>query len=187
MLLVTVEQDGGIKIFSLVSLESQPVSNFVDETIILKQATIVLTEYVNIFVEKKSGLYWQPTINKFRNDSRRPTEIFLNFYWYIITTENSHHSGTSDSTSLLFVSFSEDLLFDVFNRKLLTLNTLYWLRFANYQQEGNIYEYLQFPIWSSTFSSQYYHFSLFNYNSKPAQSQSLIPQFFEILCLIPQF
>ena len=77
---MTVEQDGGIKIFSLVSLESQPVSNFVNETMILKQATVVLIEYVSIFVEKKSGVYWQSTINKLWNDSRRPTEIFLNFY-----------------------------------------------------------------------------------------------------------
>ena len=84
LLLVTVEQDGGIKIFSLVSLESQPVSNFVDETIILKQAAVVSTEYVNIFVEKKSGVYWQPTINKLRNDSRRSnrdfSEVLLIYY-----------------------------------------------------------------------------------------------------------
>ena len=39
-----------------------------------------------------------------------------------------------------------------------------WLRFENYQQGENTYEYLWFPILNSAFSSPNHHFSLFNYN-----------------------
>ena len=61
----------------------------------------------------------QPFINKLGKDSRRPPEIILNFYSYVTTTENSDHSGASDFSNLLMISFSK-----IYFLKFLILNTL---------------------------------------------------------------
>ena len=56
LLFVTVEQNRSIIIINLACSESQPVSNSVDQTIILNQAAAILREDVNTFVEKTSGV-----------------------------------------------------------------------------------------------------------------------------------
>ena len=94
----------------LSSFESQPVSNFVDKTIILKQAAAILKKDANTFFEEISGVSRPPAINKLGKDSKRPPEIILNFY-YVISIESSFHSAVSNSINLLLMSFSEDLLF----------------------------------------------------------------------------
>ena len=48
---VIAKQNRPIIIVSLASLESPPVSNFVDKTIILKQAAAILKEDANTFVD----------------------------------------------------------------------------------------------------------------------------------------
>ena len=56
LLFVTVEQNRPIIIICAASLESQPVSNFVDKIIILNQGPAILKEDRNTFVEETSGV-----------------------------------------------------------------------------------------------------------------------------------
>ena len=63
LLFATVEQNRLIMIISLASSESQPVSNFVDKTIIIKQIETNLKEDGNILFKKTSGMPgYQPLI-----------------------------------------------------------------------------------------------------------------------------
>ena len=52
LLLVTVEQKKPVLIICRVSLESQPVSNVLDKTIIQKKAEVILKEETNRFADK---------------------------------------------------------------------------------------------------------------------------------------
>ena len=52
LLLVTMEQKKPILIICRVSLESQPVSNVLDKTIIQKKAEVILKEETNRFADK---------------------------------------------------------------------------------------------------------------------------------------
>lgn len=63
-----------IIIISLASAESQPVSNFVDKTIIVKQVAAILKENANAFVKRHQTCpAQQPLINfaKFPEDHTR--------------------------------------------------------------------------------------------------------------------
>ena len=80
----------------------------------------------------------QPFINKLGKDSRRPPEVILNFYSYVTTTENSDHSGASDFSNLLLLSFSKDLFFEVFNFKYTSIvKELHSLTRRNLHCEGH--------------------------------------------------
>lgn len=52
LLLVTMEQKKPVLIICRVSLESQPVSNVLDKTIIQKKAEVILKEETNRFADK---------------------------------------------------------------------------------------------------------------------------------------
>ena len=67
---------------------------------------------------------WPPNVNELGKDSRRPPETILNFYWYVITSENYYHNGAYDSTNFLSMSFSEDLFYAIFNGTFFILSTI---------------------------------------------------------------
>ena len=52
LLLVTMERKKPVLIICRVSLESQPVSNVLDKTIIQKKAEVILKEETNRFADK---------------------------------------------------------------------------------------------------------------------------------------
>ena len=117
LLFATVEQNRPIIIIiSIASLECQPVLEFLEKTVALKQVAAILKEDRSKFVKRHQSVSWPQTINKLGKDSRRPPEIIQDFYWYVISTENSYHSGASDSINLLLMSFN-----GIFNGKLLWL------------------------------------------------------------------
>ena len=117
LLLVTREQKKPVLIICRVSLGSQPVSNVLDKTIIQKKAEVILKEETNRFADKapnQSLMTWARTLE---NLERLTIRIFFRD---VISSENAHHSGASDSINRLWMSFSDDLLFAIPNGMLLT-------------------------------------------------------------------
>ena len=85
-----------------------------DKAIILKQATSILKEKTNTFVQKALGTSWSPTADELTKRYRKPPDIILNFY--IISSDNSYHKGASGSTTQWtqdIVSTSIRRLYDV--------------------------------------------------------------------------
>ena len=74
-----------IIIVSRASLESQHASYFVHNATILKETRA--TYKIN---EKTPGVFWPPSIHKRDKDSRKPLEIILNFYLFVISIESSY-------------------------------------------------------------------------------------------------
>ena len=85
-----------------------------DKAIILKQATSILKEKTNTFVQKALGTSWSPTADELTKRYRKPPDIILNFY--IKSSDNSYHKGASGFTTQWtqdIVSTSIRRLYDV--------------------------------------------------------------------------
>lgn len=89
-------------IISRASLENQPASsNVLNKTIISLRTTAIFIGKPNAFFENTLDVCWPATVHELRKDFRQPSEIILNFYQDVISSENTRQSDASDSTNHL--------------------------------------------------------------------------------------